>query len=139
MNLRMQLEVDEGRVPHAYQDHLGYWTIGVGHLIDKRKGGRLPNQIIDALLDYDIAEKTMQLEQSFPWFHSLNEARQEALINATFQLGINGLAKFKLTLAALRDERWAVAAEQMRRSLWARQTPGRCKRLAAQIESGERQ
>lgn len=139
MNLRMQLEVDEGRVPHAYQDHLGYWTIGVGHLIDKRKGGRLPNQIIDALLDYDIAEKTMQLEQSFPWFRSLNEARQEALINATFQLGINGLAKFKLTLAALRDERWAMAAEQMRRSLWARQTPGRCKRLAAQIESGERQ
>lgn len=30
------LETDEGRVPHAYQDHLGYWTIGVGHLVDKR-------------------------------------------------------------------------------------------------------
>ena len=33
MNLATQLENEEGRVRHAYQDHLGYWTIGVGHLI----------------------------------------------------------------------------------------------------------
>ena len=30
------LSLHEGRVEHAYQDSLGYWTIGVGHLIDKR-------------------------------------------------------------------------------------------------------
>ena len=35
--LSKQLERDEGRVRHAYQDHLGYWTIGVGRLIDARR------------------------------------------------------------------------------------------------------
>ena len=34
-----QLRRNEGEVLHAYQDHLGFWTIGVGRLIDKRKGG----------------------------------------------------------------------------------------------------
>jgi tetrahydromethanopterin S-methyltransferase subunit G len=28
MNLAQMLEAEEDRVPHAYQDHLGYWTIG---------------------------------------------------------------------------------------------------------------
>lgn len=35
---RMGLNSLWSAVPHAYQDHLGYWTIGVGRLIDKRKG-----------------------------------------------------------------------------------------------------
>ena len=44
------LRRDEGRVRHAYQDHLGYWTIGVGRLIDQRKGGGLSEDEIDYLL-----------------------------------------------------------------------------------------
>lgn len=139
MDLKTTLTLDEGRVAWAYPDSEGYLTIGIGHLIDKRKGGRLPEPIIDALFDWDVAQATQDLEQAFPWFSNLNEARKEALINMRFQLGLNGLAKFKLTLAAIRDERWAVAAEQMRQSLWARQTRARCLRLARQIETGERQ
>lgn len=37
-------------MPHAYQDSLGYWTIGVGFLIDGRKGGRLPDAVRDFVL-----------------------------------------------------------------------------------------
>ena len=37
-DLRKSIEDHEGRVPHAYQDHKGFWTIGVGHLIDERRG-----------------------------------------------------------------------------------------------------
>jgi lysozyme len=33
------LEKEEGFVPHVYKDHLGYWTIGHGILVDERKGG----------------------------------------------------------------------------------------------------
>lgn len=29
---------DEGYRKSAYQDHLGFWTIGIGTLIDERKG-----------------------------------------------------------------------------------------------------
>ena len=28
--LKKDLMLDEGDIPHAYQDHLGFWTIGVG-------------------------------------------------------------------------------------------------------------
>ena len=41
MNLPAKLRREEGSRPHAYQDHLGFWTIGVGRLIDVRKGGGL--------------------------------------------------------------------------------------------------
>jgi lysozyme len=43
MNMRehliAHLRREEGEVLHVYKDHLGYLTIGVGRLIDKRKGG----------------------------------------------------------------------------------------------------
>ena len=32
--LKARLRLEEGEVLHAYQDSLGWWTIGVGHLID---------------------------------------------------------------------------------------------------------
>lgn len=43
--IKKQLIRDEGNVPYAYSDSLGYLTIGVGFLIDKRKGGRLPEAV----------------------------------------------------------------------------------------------
>ena len=36
MDTYEQLKRDEGEILHAYQDHLGFWTIGIGILIDKR-------------------------------------------------------------------------------------------------------
>jgi lysozyme len=58
MSLRRMLEDEEGRVPHAYPDSLGYWTIGVGRLIDRRKGGGLSDDEIDYLLANDIRGST---------------------------------------------------------------------------------
>lgn len=135
--LRQQLRAEEGVVPHAYQDHLGFWTIGVGRLIDKRKGGRLRDDEIDLLLDNDIAEKTAEVRAALPWFDRLNEARQAVLIGMAFQMGTEGLLKFQQTLAAIRDERYAHAANLMLQSLWAKQTPARARRMARQMETGE--
>ena len=41
------LRFEEGVVPHAYEDHLGYLTIGCGHMVDERLGGGLSDWIID--------------------------------------------------------------------------------------------
>ena len=38
--IEKDLTIDEGRVSHVYKDSLGYYTIGIGHLVDQRKGGR---------------------------------------------------------------------------------------------------
>ena len=37
----------EGVVKHAYQDSRGYWTIGVGRLIDEKLKGGLSDDEID--------------------------------------------------------------------------------------------
>jgi len=56
-----QLRAEEGERASAYQDSLGYWTIGVGRLIDARKGGRLRSNEIDFMLTNDIEEKTGEM------------------------------------------------------------------------------
>lgn len=138
MSLRNMLERDEARVPHAYPDSLGYLTIGVGHLIDKRKGGRLPDVIIDALLDYDIAEKTAEVVKALPWFGQLNEPRKAVIVSMAFQLGTDGLLEFKTALAAMSAANYDRAAWAFLQSKVAKyQTPERWQRHARQIQTGE--
>lgn len=136
-DLKAQIKEFEGWVPHAYEDSHGWLTIGCGRLIDKRKGGRLSDAEIDYLLDNDIAEKKQQVLESLPWVAGMNEARQAVVIGMCFQMGLKGLLGFRGTLDAMRDERYADAAERMRQSLWAKQTPNRANRMAYQMEVGE--
>jgi lysozyme len=135
--LRTLLSLHEGRVPHAYQDSLGFWTIGVGHLIDERKGGRLPEPIIDALLDHDIEAHTRPLLVALPWVAQLDPVRQTVLYDMAFNLGVAGLLKWTGTLAAIRGGRFAEAAIRMRGSLWASQVKSRATRLCRMMETGE--
>ena len=136
--LTAQLRRDEGQRPLAYQDHLGYWTIGVGRLIDSRKpGAGLRPDEIDYLLRNDINDRVQALTKALPWFSALDEARRGVLINMAFQLGTAGLLGFKSTLALIAAGKYAEAAEQMLKSKWATQTPERAKRLAEQMKTGE--
>ena len=141
MNLRDQLIEFEGWKNAAYPDPLtggAPWTIGVGCAKPGiTKGMVWTDEQISAQLDKDIAEKTKQCQDNFPWFGRLNEPRQAVLVGMCFQLGLNGLLQFKNTLGAIRDERWANAAEGMRQSKWGKQTPKRVNRLAHQMEIGE--
>jgi lysozyme len=136
VNLRTLLERDEGRVRHAYQDHMGYWTLGVGRLIDSRKGGGLSDEEIDFLLDNDIKAKTAEVRKALSWFDRLDEVRQAVLVSMAFQMGTAGLLKFKNTLALIERGDYPAAARGMLESLWAKQTPLRAARLADMMEEG---
>ena len=136
--LTEQLRRDEGTKATAYQDHLGFWTIGVGRLIDSRKpGAGLRPDEIDYLLKNDIADRVSALTKALPWFSALDDARRGVLVNMAFQLGTAGLLGFKSTLALVAAGKYAEAAEQMLKSKWATQTPARAKRLAEQMKTGE--
>lgn len=136
--LKAQLIRDEGTVEHAYEDSLGYLTIGVGHLIDKRRGGSIPPHIVEALLQHDITEKTAALYQRFPWVVELDEVRRATLVNMAFQLGVDGLAQFTRAMAYMRNGEYSAAALAFSDSKVAReQTPERWKRHCKQIQSGE--
>lgn len=134
--LTSDLKRDEGVIPHAYQDHLGYWTIGVGRLIDERRHGGLSPDEIEYLLANDIRKKHAELDAALPWISQLNEVRQRALMNMAFQLGVNGLLGFTNTLRLMRAGKFKEAAESALASKWAVQTPERAERIAAMIETG---
>lgn len=127
---------DEGEVLHAYADSLGYLTIGVGHLIDRRKGGSISKAASRFILSEDIEEKMSQLDQSLPWWRGLSDNRQRVLLNMCFNLGIKGLLGFKLTLAAIQRGDYEEAAKQMLESKWAIQVGNRAKRLAQIMKEG---
>jgi len=131
-----QLRRDEGERLSAYQDHLGYWTIGIGRLIDSRRGGGISTDESTMLLRNDIARIRVELLQRLPWFVHLDPVRQGVLMNMTFQMGINGVMAFQDTLAKVQASDYAAAADRMLQSKWATQTPERANRLAKQMRDG---
>ena len=135
--LTRQLKGDEGVRAHAYKDHLGYLTVGVGRLIDDRKpGSGLRPHEIDYLLRSDIDDRIEALTRRLPWFQNLDDARRGVLLNMSFQMGVEGLLKFKNTLDLIERGQYAAAASGMLQSLWAKQTPDRAKRLSEQMRTG---
>src|SRR5690625_1188234 len=141
--LREQLMRDEGEVLHAYTDTEGYWTIGIGRLIDKRKGGGISAEESKYLFDNDIKKIQKQVYTALPWARQLDEARQGVLLNMCFQMGVGsaangtGLLGFKNTLAMIERGDYENAAKCMLNGLWAKLTPLRAKRLSKQMETGE--
>lgn len=131
------LEDEEGRIGHAYQDHLGFWTIGVGRLIDKRKGGKLSDEEIDHLLANDICVK-MNAIKDWPAWQAVKDdpVRATALLSLAFQLGVQGLAEFKNSLRLIAEKQWVAASANLKQSLWARQTPTRAARVTKMIATG---
>jgi lysozyme len=137
VDLKQQLIRDEGVVNHAYADSLGFLTIGVGRLIDKRRGGGLSPEEVEFLLTNDITVMSAAVLKTLPWSSKLSEPRLAVLINMAFQLGIGGLLEFKRTLGSIEDGQYSEASMEMLDSLWAQQTPERAKRLAKQMLTGE--
>lgn len=137
MNSYQQLKRDEGEVLHAYQDTLGYWTIGIGILIDKRKRGGLLPEESEFIFNNRLRLINEQLDKRIPWISRLDPVRRGVLVNMAFQMGIAGLLGFKNTLAMIEGGDYQAASKGMLQSLWARQTPARASRLSRQMASGE--
>ena len=127
---------EEGEVLHAYQDSKGYWTIGVGHLIDERKGGGIPVEVSRRLLRLDIEEK-LRAAQRYEWFPALNAARQAVVVCMIFQLGVDGFDSFKCLRRRLAEGDYAAAAACGRDSKWAKyDSPERAERMMKVMKEG---
>ena len=137
VNITRLLRGEEGEVLTEYKDHLGYSTIGVGRLIDARKGGGITAEESAYLLNNDIQKKLSELERKLPWIKELDEARRGVLLSMAFQMGTEGLLGFKNTLEMVRTGRYTDAAKGMLNSLWAKQTPQRAKRHSEQMRTGK--
>lgn len=128
-NIIQDLERDEGFRGSVYQDHLGFWTLGYGFLVDARKGGEIPKPIAEYWLHYKVRKIAADLDVKIPWWKTQPDDVKRALLNMAYQMGVDGLLKFKSTLRLLKDGLRVDAADQALKSLWAKQTPERAKRV----------
>lgn len=131
-----QLTRHEGFRRSAYQDSKGYWTIGIGRMIDKRLNGGLTEEEARYLLLNDLDRCASDLDAKLPWWKSLSDNRRYVLLNMCFNLGITKLLGFKNTLAMVQRGDYKGAAKGMLNSLWAKQVGDRAKELAKQMEQG---
>lgn len=134
--LQPELVFEEGNIPYAYKDHLGYLTIGIGFLIDKNKGGRLYPEEIAFIFANRAAKIEAELRKRLPWYDDLDDARQRVLMQMAWQMGVEGLMKFVNTLKFVQQGKYREAAAGMLQSLWAQQTPDRANRLSKMMATG---
>ena len=128
-----QLKRHEGVRNTVYKDSLGIETIGVGRNL--RDVGLSPDEI-DYLLENDLKRCERELRENFYWFEFLEDARQEALLNLCFNVGISRLKGFKKMLVACEKRDWEMSAEQAKDSKWFNQVGNRGVELVEQLRSG---
>jgi len=142
------LKRDEALRLDPYKDSEGYWTIGIGHLIDSRKGGKLPSWVEPAFpiteqAAYEMCRQKIrltliELNTKLPQFVELNEVRQAVLCSMAYQMGIGGLLKFRNTIEYITKHDWENAGDEMLISKWFnQQTPARATRLSKAMKTGE--
>jgi lysozyme len=137
--LKKQIIAHEGMKLELYKCTAGYWTIGVGRNLSSR--GISVDTAVD-MLDEDIDICVSELDKVLPWWRKGNDARQHAIIDLHFNLGINTLLSFKKTMdlwerATDGKVEWSQVAKELLNSQYAKQLPNRSKTIAAMIETGE--
>jgi len=129
------LRRDEGWSPFAYKDHLGYWTLGYGFMVDERKGGRIPRPVAEFWLQYEVNDREAQIKKRWPPYERQPDDVKRGLLNMAFNLGVDGLLGFKKMLRALEDGNRRGAGIHARDSKWRREdVPERAERVCKLIE-----
>lgn len=131
--LIQQLRRHEGERLKPYRCSSGKLTIGVGRNLDDRGITAAESAY---LLNNDIDRVWVEVESRMPWIRQLNEARQRVLLDMAFNLGIDGLMKFRNTLATIRAGDYQKAGVMMLDSLWAKQVGDRAQSLARMMQTG---
>ena len=140
--LREQLEIDEGCVYKIYNDHLGYPTFGIGHLViesDPENGQEIgtpvsESRVIEAF-EQDVQTVLSDCAILYPDFDELPEEAQQIIANMMFNMGRPRLSKFKGMKAGVDSRDWDRAADEMVDSSWYNQVTNRADRLVVRMRA----
>ena len=140
--LREQLKIDEGCVYKIYNDHLGYPTFGIGHLViesDPENGQALGTSVsedrVTSAFDSDIAIVLSDCNKLYPDFEDLPEEAQQIIANMMFNLGYPRLSKFRGMKAGVDAKDWNRTADEMVDSRWYAQVGKRAERLVERVRA----
>jgi GH24 family phage-related lysozyme (muramidase) len=152
-SIRDRVIKHEGKKYGVYLDSRGIPTIGVGFNLNRKdstailkqigvnpvkiKSGehKLNDQQVNKLLDQDLIQSKKDVEDLIDGFNTLPIPVQGVLVEMNFNLGKQGLSKFKNFLNYIKKKRWRRAANEMLDSLWAKQVGQRAKTLSKIISS----
>ena len=140
--LREQLEIDEGVKYEIYNDHLGYATFGVGHLViesdpeyDMDLGTPISESRVIEAFEQDCENVLRDCNILYEDFGSLPEEAQQVIANMMFNMGRPRLSKFKGMKRGVDSRDWNAAADEMVDSQWYRQVTKRADRLVERIRA----
>ena len=140
--LREQLEIDEGVKYEIYNDHLGYATFGVGHLViesdpeyDMDLGTPISESRVIEAFEQDCENVLRDCNILYEDFDSLPEEAQQVIANMMFNMGRPRLSKFKGMKRGVDSSDWNAAADEMVDSAWYRQVTNRADRLVERIRA----
>lgn len=131
--LAAELIRDEGLRLKPYRCTAGKLTIGIGRNLDDVG---ITREEANFLFLGDIKSVTTGLDERLPWWRNLDEVRQRVMANLCFNLGLDGLLKFKRTLRHVEAGEYLEAAQAMLASRWASQVGPRAERLAVMMRDG---
>jgi lysozyme len=143
------LTQDEGLRLKAYKDSRGIWTIGIGHNLQADPSMMsMLQHLIDVgitmdqartLFEHDVKTAELGLDLHIPWWRKMDDERQDALVNLTFNLGVAKLLTWHHTLAFLQSGNYSGAGTELRGTEpWHSQVGARAERIASQIYTGYR-
>jgi len=137
-----EIKADEGEILEIYKDHLGYPTIGIGHLVTEQDeefgeptGTPITAERSRELFDRDIQVAIKDCERLYGQWHNWPEEVQLILVNMAFNLGGPRLGRFMNMKNMLSQGKWKEAAVEGRDSLWYRQVTNRAERLMTRLEN----
>ena len=138
--LKKEIIADEGMVKHIYEDHLGYPTFGVGHLITEKDpkwkkslGTEVSEERVHECLENDLNIVLKDCKILYPDFDDLPEEVQHIIANMMFNLGRPRLSAFKGMKAGVDSKDWNKAADEMVDSRWYKQVTNRANRLVERM------
>ncbi len=134
MSIINQLKRHEGFRSKPYLDTVGKLTIGFGRNLDDVG---ISMYEAERLLKNDVTKVRERLIKELPIFLELSPVRQAVLENMAFNMGLDGLKRFKKMIAAVNASDYKRAANEMLDSKWAQQVGNRAIELAEQMRFDE--
>ena len=126
-----QLKVHEGYRSKPYHCTEGKLTVGYGFNLD----AGMSEEEATLLLEYKVMNIITDMMR-FKWFEKLDSVRKVVIINMVYQMGLDGVLKFKKMIKAIQDKDYKEASVQMMDSKWFRQTENRSRELAGIMKRG---
>ncbi len=132
MSLIESIKISEGYRDKVYKCTEGYDTIGYGFAI---KDLILEEDICDIILERKLDKLKAKADAKFKFLKDIPQGKADIIYEMCYQMGVNGVSKFKNMLKALEAKDYYKASEEMLDSLWAKQTPNRALKMSNNMKN----